>query len=75
MSKIDGETVTLGVNPDFYPLPPADGMEHTAFPLNARRMIVDWFVRGRSVDYIARYFLCDRGDIEQVLRVQMVPAR
>jgi hypothetical protein len=69
----ESEIVTLEANPDFYPLPPVDGKEHTAFPLNTRRMIVDWFIGGRSVDYIARYCSCGRVDIEQVLRVGMVP--
>lgn len=52
---------------------PADGQEHTAFSLSEQRMIVDWFIGGRSVMYIADFFNCTLVHIEQVLRVRMEP--
>lgn len=61
----DPRTITVDSSP------PADGKEHTAFPGHTRQMIVDWFVGGKSIDYLARWFHCEHADIEHVLRVAM----
>lgn len=53
-------------------LPPFDPTTlRTAFPVATQRMIVDWFVAGKSVDYLVRWFHCEVADIEHVLRVAL----
>lgn len=60
------------IQADYGILPPFDTSTlRTAFPVDVQRMIVDWFVGGKTIAYLTRWFHCEAADIEHVLRVAL----
>lgn len=71
MTEAKPEYLTIEPDPDYGPLPPFDGLEHTAFPGERRAVIVARFVAGATVAELASEHECAVVDVEHVLRVAL----